>query len=73
MTIRDLNREFDWSLPGFEEYSTLAGLVLYEAQTIPDVGQSFMFYDFKFDILKRTRNQITLVRITPPEKEPEED
>ncbi len=73
VTIRDLNREFDWSLPGFEEYSTLAGLVLYEAQTIPDVGQSFMFYDFKFDILKRTRNQITLVRITPPEKEPEED
>lgn len=73
VTIRDLNREFDWSLPGFEEYSTLAGLVLYEAQTIPDVGQSFMFYGFKFDILKRTRNQITLVRITPPEKEPEED
>lgn len=66
VTIRDLNREFEWNLPDDEGYSTIAGLVLYEAQSIPDVGQSFMFYDFKVDILKRVRNQVTLVCITPP-------
>ncbi len=69
VTIRDLNREFEWTLPDDEEYSTIAGLILYEAQTIPKVGQSFMFYDFKFDILKRERNQITLVRMTAPAEE----
>ena len=40
-----------------------------EAQTIPDVGQQFSFYGFKFEILRRQRNQITAVRITPPTKQ----
>lgn len=65
VTIRDLNREFDWRLPG-EEYSTVAGLVLHEAQIIPKVGQSFIFHGFRFDITRRHRNQITMVRVTPP-------
>lgn len=64
VTIRDLNREFDWGLPD-EEYSTLAGLLLYEAQRIPSVGQSFIFYDFRFEVLKKQRNQIMLVRVMP--------
>lgn len=65
VTIRDLNREFEWSLPD-EEYSTVAGLVLYEAKTIPDAGQSYNFYGFRFDIVRRQRNQIAMVKITPP-------
>lgn len=70
VTIRDLNREFDWNLPD-EDYSTLAGLVLHEAQKIPDIGQVFNFYGFRFDIVRRHRNQITLVRVTPPKKKGE--
>ncbi len=66
VTIRDLNREYDWGLPD-EEYSTIAGLVLHESQTIPEVGQSFMYHDFRFDIVRRQRHQITKIRITPPE------
>ena len=65
VTIRDLNREMDWGLPD-EEYSTVAGLLLFESQRIPAVGQAYTFYDFRFDILKKQRNQITSVRITPP-------
>lgn len=65
VTIRDLNREFEWNMPD-DQYSTLAGLVLYEARRIPDVGQNFIFHGFRFDILRRHRNQITLVRVTPP-------
>ena len=65
VTIRDLNRQFDWRLPD-EEAATVAGLVLHEARRIPEVGQAFMFHGFRFDILHRRRQQITSVRITPP-------
>jgi Mg2+/Co2+ transporter CorB len=66
--IRDLNRVLDWNLPD-EEATTIAGLVIHEARTIPEVGQRFAFYGFKFEILRRQRNQITVLRMTPPLKE----
>ena len=62
--IRDLNRAFDWSLPD-EEATTIAGLVIHEARTIPDVGQTFTFHGFRFEILRRQRNQIAQLRIAP--------
>ncbi|MEX6726014.1 HlyC/CorC family transporter [Parapedomonas caeni] len=65
VTIRDLNRRFDWSLPD-EDATTIAGLVINEARVIPVKGQSFTFFDFRFDILERRRNQITLLKLTPP-------
>lgn len=68
VTIRDLNREFEWGLP-HDEYATIAGLILFESQMVPDVGQSFRFHDFQMDIVRKNRNQITLVRVTPPEDE----
>jgi Mg2+/Co2+ transporter CorB len=71
VTIRDLNREFEWNLPD-EDYATLAGLILNEAQRIPEPGQSFNFFGFRFDIMRRQRNQITLIRVTPPKKKKEE-
>jgi Mg2+/Co2+ transporter CorB len=64
VTIRDLNREFHWDLPD-EDYSTIAGLLIHEAKIIPNAGQSFSFYGFQFDVVKRHRNQITLVRVMP--------
>lgn len=72
VTIRDLNREFEWRLPD-ENASTIAGLVLHEARRIPDVGQTFTFYDFRFDILGRQRHQITSLRLTPPQKRAEDE
>lgn len=68
VTIRDLNREFEWGLPD-EEYSTIAGLILFESQMIPNVGQSFRYHGFQFDIVRKQRNQVTLVRVTPPAEE----
>ncbi|MFO1146201.1 MAG: HlyC/CorC family transporter [Rhodospirillales bacterium] len=65
VTLRDLNRELDWRLPD-EDAVTIAGLVLYEAKRIPDVGQAFLFHGFRFEILRRHRHQITAVRVTPP-------
>lgn len=68
-TIRDLNRRFDWRLPD-EDAATIAGLLLHEAREIPTVGQVFVFHDFRFEVLHRTRNQITSIRVTPPREEP---
>jgi Mg2+/Co2+ transporter CorB len=64
VTIRELNRIMNWSLPD-EEATTIAGLVIHEAQAIPEVGQAFSFHGFKFEILRKQRNQITGLRITP--------
>ena len=66
VTVRELNREFDWELPDETDYSTIAGLVIYESRHIPEVGQTFTFFGFRFEILKRQRNQIMTVRVTPP-------
>lgn len=66
ITVRDLNRAFDWKLPD-EEAATVAGLVIHEAQRIPEVGQSFAFYGFRFVVLRRQRNQIVLLKVIPPE------
>jgi len=63
--IRDLNREFEWHLPD-DDAATLAGLVLHEARRIPEVGQVYLFYGFRFEIARRQRNQITALRVTPP-------
>ncbi|MAF67875.1 MAG: hypothetical protein CMH25_00820 [Micavibrio sp.] len=63
VTIRDLNREFNWKLPDDEDYATIAGLLLYESQTVPDAGQSFIFHGFRFNILRKTGNQIALIRM----------
>lgn len=65
VTIRDLNRAMDWDLPD-DEWVTVAGLVLHNAQTIPDPGQVFSFYGHRFQVLRRQRNQITLLRVGAP-------
>jgi Mg2+/Co2+ transporter CorB len=70
--IRDLNRELEWNLPD-EEATTIAGLVIHEARVIPEVGQVFSFFGFKFEILRRQRNQIMALRIMPPKSEPLDD
>ncbi|MEQ1618670.1 MAG: CNNM domain-containing protein [Terricaulis sp.] len=65
--IRDLNRVMDWDLPD-EEAVTVAGLVIHEAQAIPEPGQRFAFHGYRFQVLRRQRNQLTALRV---EKEPE--
>jgi Mg2+/Co2+ transporter CorB len=61
--IRDVNRATGWVLPD-DEAVTVAGLVIHEAQTIPEPGQSFVFHGYRFNILRRQRNQVTGVNIS---------
>jgi Mg2+/Co2+ transporter CorB len=60
--IRDLNRHMDWDLPD-DQATTIAGLVVHEAQMIPEPGQVFTFYGYRIEILRRSRNKIVAVRI----------
>jgi len=62
--IRDINRVMEWNLPDAEA-TTIAGLVIHEARSIPEVGQSFTFHGFRFRVLRRSRNRITSLRIQP--------
>ena len=62
--IRDLNRVMSWELPD-EEATTIAGLVIHEARAIPEIGQVFTFYGFRFEVLRKTRNRLTLLKVIP--------
>jgi Mg2+/Co2+ transporter CorB len=64
--IRDLNRALDWSLPD-DEATTIAGLVIHEAQMIPEEKQAFTFHGKRFIVMKRQRNRIVKLRIKPLE------
>jgi Mg2+/Co2+ transporter CorB len=65
VTIRDLNRAMNWDLPD-DEAVTVAGLLINEAQRIPEAGQVFTFHRHRFQVAERKRNQITVLQIWPP-------
>jgi len=67
--IRDLNRAMEWSLPD-DQATTIAGLVIHEARSIPEPGQTFTFHGFRFRVLRRERNRITALRIMPLSRKP---
>ena len=64
MPVRDLNRAMDWNIPD-DEATTIAGVVIHEARSIPEPGQSFTFHGFRFHVLRKTRNRITALRVAP--------
>ena len=64
MTIRDLNRATDWRLPD-DEANTVAGLVIHEAQMIPNEGQVFSFHGFRFEVVGKRENRITRLKLRP--------
>jgi Mg2+/Co2+ transporter CorB len=61
--LRDLNRAFDWQLPDAEA-TTVAGLVIHEARMIPDAGQVFTFHGFRFEVLKKRKQQLSLLKVS---------
>lgn len=64
VSIRDLNRALGWALPD-EEATTIAGLIIHEAQSIPDEKQAFTFHGKRFLVMKRDKNRIARIRIRP--------
>lgn len=72
LPIRDLNRALDWNLPD-DWATTVAGLVIHETQSIPEVKQAFTFYDKRFTVLKREKNRLMRIRIVPLDAEGKPD
>lgn len=70
VSIRDLNRALDWHLPD-EEATTIAGLVIHEAQSIPEEKQAFTFHGKRFIVMKRDKNRLARIRIRPAPAEPQ--
>ena len=64
VSIRDLNRALGWALPD-EEATTIAGLIIHEAQSIPVEKQAFTFHGKRFLVMKRDKNRIARIRIRP--------
>jgi Mg2+/Co2+ transporter CorB len=64
--VRDLNRVMDWELPD-EEATTIAGLVIHEAGAIPEAGQVFTYHGFRFEVMRKIRNRVTALKVTPQE------
>jgi len=64
VTVRDVNRELGWDLPD-DKAATVAGLVMHEAQRIPEVRQVFAFHGFRFEILRKKNNRITALKVKP--------
>ena len=62
VTVRDVNRQLDWNLPD-EEASTVAGLLLHNAENIPAVGEQHAIQGFLFTVVERTNRRITRLRI----------
>ena len=63
-TVRELNRARDLQLPD-EEANTIAGLIMHETQKIPSTSDIFLLYGLQFEILEKSENQITKVKISP--------
>ncbi|MGL1920586.1 MAG: HlyC/CorC family transporter [Hyphomicrobiales bacterium] len=63
VSVRDLNRAMDWEMPQHDAIS-IAGLIINEAQIIPNIGQAFSFYGFRFEILRKDANRLTSIRVT---------
>lgn len=62
--VRDLNRVMAWNLPD-EEATTIAGLVIHEVGAIPEAGQVFTFHEFRFEVMRKIRNRVTALKVTP--------
>jgi Mg2+/Co2+ transporter CorB len=72
LPLRDINRSLEWDLPD-EEATTIAGLVIHEARIIPVAGQVFTFHGFRFEVLKKRKQQITLLNVSKLVSTPKED
>ncbi len=62
MPIRDLNRQMDWKLPE-DEATTLAGLVIAEAASIPPRGFTIEAYGFRFTVMEKHATHLKHIRV----------
>jgi len=62
VTLRELNRMLEWDLPD-DNASTIAGLIIHEAERIPAKGERFEFHGVRFIVMDKKATQITRVKL----------
>ena len=67
-TVRDVNRAFHWDLPD-ENAATLAGLLMYFTEKIPEENQQFDLNGWTFTVARRDKNRLTQIDILPPKND----
>lgn len=60
-SIRDVNRELNWNLP--DDATTVAGLIIYHIQKIPQQGEVYYLFGLKILIDKMHAHYIQLVKV----------
>jgi Mg2+/Co2+ transporter CorB len=40
-------------------------LLIHEALTIPDVGQTFSFHGFRFEVVRKVSNRLSSLKLSP--------
>ena len=65
LNIRDLELEYQITLPRDEGFETLAGFVMAQLQRIPSVGDSFQFEGRRYTVTAMDGLRIDLVRVKP--------
>jgi CBS domain containing-hemolysin-like protein len=59
-----LNEKYFFNLPENEEFETLAGLILYQYESIPKINTEITINNFQLRILKASNTKIELVKLT---------
>jgi CBS domain containing-hemolysin-like protein len=71
--ITDLNEYLPRPLTERREYDTLAGLLAFELDRIPELNEKIRFEEYEFTVLKRTRSRLVQVQIEDLLKENQPD
>ncbi|MBU0764135.1 MAG: hemolysin family protein [Bacteroidetes bacterium] len=58
-----LNEKYDLNLPESEDYETIAGLILYHHNNLPDNSEEIQIENFRFVILNVSNTRIELVKL----------
>lgn len=59
-----LNEKYSFNLPENEEFETLAGLILYQYESIPKINTEITINNYQLRILKASNTKIELVKLT---------
>lgn len=71
-SILDANDFLPYPLPEGEDYETVGGLINVIYGTIPEVGETAVFDEYKFKVLEKSQRNIETVLLTVTEEKQEE-
>ncbi|MFN0159033.1 MAG: hemolysin family protein, partial [Bacteroidota bacterium] len=68
LSVRDFNERFHAEIPQADEYETMSGLLNKLAGRIPEANEEIQYGHFTFNIVKKSKRRIRLVKMRKVEK-----